>query len=316
MKPASEVLGGARFRRLALPGLVLALGIHPYLMSLLGSWLTRTYAVSGPVLFVIEVALFGMLISSAVTPIYYLYEGFSQKWLTLYAKRLNHRRVESESARWRSLTATRDDLAEENEKDPSPEKERQLRAIEEQLSLVTGFLQDFPRLQTPAGPQYVAERPTLLGNVIASYELYAHTRYEIDGHTLWFHLLNLGPDSGRSSFEEKIDFAEGMVLASASGMVVALVGVVALGVGLTVGDSNVTALGVVEMVLGMGLFFLFYALAIPAHREAGTALRAQVDLAMPNLRKWLSEVEVPADPGDVDRIDAIVHYLRFLTTPR
>jgi hypothetical protein len=77
----SDVLDANRLRTVGLPGLILALAFHPFLAK----WVSAgadVYGLEATAIFVAEIILFGLLISSAVRWIYYIYEGYHGAWLT------------------------------------------------------------------------------------------------------------------------------------------------------------------------------------------------------------------------------------------
>jgi len=199
MKPVEETFSSAAFRRVILPGIILTMGFHP----VLSTWLVRVgsvYDISSTVFLVAEVIFFGLIVSSSIQWIYYVYEGFRLPQLTALVGCINRRRVAGLQEQLRSSQQGRnfDDLSED-------EKDRVTRIYED--------ISDFPLRRADTGAiEHYAERPTRLGNIVATYELYAETRYGVDGIYYWYHLLNLAPDSARKHFEEQYAFAESLVL--------------------------------------------------------------------------------------------------------
>src|SRR5271157_1236779 len=286
MKPVEEAFASETFRRIVLPGIVLTIGIHP----LIARWASpgiSLYGVDPAVLMVVEIIFLGMVASSAIQWIYYVYEGFRIQWLTKPAGRLNQRRV-------RKLTETRREIAALSSRSESQDME---------LNKAYEALLDFPvRRQADGSMEYFSERPTRLGNIVASYELYPESRYGVDGVFYWFHLLSLAPQETRKEFAEKYGFAESLILASFSGAIVAVLHAVTLA-GFGIGRISHRLVFVVLgagpkasaflLVFGIVMWLLFYAAALPAHREAGKIFQCMVDTAMPSFAKWLTEVKVP-----------------------
>ena len=156
MKPVEDAFASETFRRVILPGIVLASGVHP----LIAKWAPRIasqYGVGSTVLLVAEVIFFGLAVSSVIQWIYYIYEGFRLRPLTALAHKLNKRRL-------KTLRTSFDQL--QNVQNPSPSEENR-------LYRVYGALLDFPLKRLDDGSVVrCAERPTRLGNIIAVYELY------------------------------------------------------------------------------------------------------------------------------------------------
>lgn len=306
MKPVEEAFASATFRRVILPGIVLTVGLHP----LLSRWLPRleaAYGINATVLLVAEVLFLGFVVSSAIQWIYYLYEGFRLPALTALAGRVNARKVGHLQQRRQEIQAGR--ALEEL----SPDAYDAVCRIYEDLS-------DFPLRRTSDGTvERYAYRPTRLGNIIATYELYAKTRYGVDGVHYWYHLLNLAPESARRQFDEQYSFAESLVLTSFTGAVVFvfhLTILVGFGMGrcceplviLPFGPSTATVLAS----FGAGVWLLFYRVALPEHRAAGAMLRSMVDAAMPEFLKWIRSVKAPVSAAMESKIDTVTEYLKAL----
>jgi hypothetical protein len=180
------------------------------------------------------------------------------------------------------------------------------------------YISDFPLIrQSDGSTEYKAERPTRLGNIIATYEKYAESRYHVDGIHFWYHFLNLATDTSRKAFEEKYSFAESMVLTSFAGALVATVHLFVL-VGLWIGALSPklimvrlsTGLGLSAWMTALGLtvWLLFYRASLPAHREAGTALRAIIDSVFPNFVAWAATMQFTET--DIERIEKLGEYLK------
>lgn len=294
MKPVEEAFASEAFRRIVLPGIVLTVGFHP-LVSMWTPLVETLYGVGAAVFIVTEVIFFGLLVSSAIQWIYYVYEGFRLKKLTALAGWISDRRV----ATFMAMRAA------------SSDEDRKVQAYE--------YLIDFPLRQRDGSVEHYAERPTRLGNIIATYELYAQSRYNIDGVFYWNHLLNLASDQARKEFKEQYAFAESLVLTSFSGALVAVLHTMVL-VGFAIGawrhDLAVITLrigpraSVSLLTFGLVMWLLFYRAALPAHREAGMIFRSIVDAVVPAFVGWAIGVRVPLPQSAVDQISLLTDYLK------
>lgn len=312
MKPIEEAFSSAGFRGVVLPGVVLTIGLHPILAGFLRRFQTL-YATSETVIVVAEVVIWGMLVSSTINSVYYIYEGFSWPWLTALARQLNERRLRQARAKYESILGGREYA--------SLEPEEKVRA-----ALVHEILTDFPlRTENAGPPERYVRQSTLLGNIIATYELYPRTRYGVDGVYFWFHLIALAPEAIAQEFREKYAFAESIVVTSFAGAVVAFLNGLAL-MGYIIGalkPSAVIANLVVSsrevfalMLFGIIVFVLFYLLALPAHRKAGRSFCAAVDLSISAFNKWSQETSAPLDTVSVERIADRKRYLNSLKPPQ
>ena len=302
MKPVEDAFASDTFRRVILPGIVLAVGIHP-LIARCAHTLDILYGIGATPMLVAEVVFFGLVVSSAINWIYYVYEGFRLEFLTAIAGRLNERRV-------KNLMKVRKDL----QALPS-------RTSSQQNNLYQAYegLKDYPVRKRPDGTiEYFAERPTRLGNIIATYELYAKTRYGFDGVAYWAHLLSFASPEARKEFGDQYAFAESLILTSFAGGLVALLHLAILA-GFAVGKV-LPKLAIVTMhvgpevslaLLAFGVFvwIVFYEAALPAHREAGTTLRSVIDTAVPGFLAWLSKVKAPLDDDTNKKLEKLRRYL-------
>jgi hypothetical protein len=306
MKPVEEAFASTGFRRVILPGIVLTAGFHPLLSNAMPAIVTA-YAVSALVLIVAEVLFFGLVVSSGLQWVYYLYEGFRFPLITRLARRGNELRLARYKTKRQALYSGRTfDQLSVSEQD--------------QVTRLYEYLCDFPLRQHADGSvEHYVERPTRLGNVIATYELYPMSRYGVDGVYYWRHLLNLAPDSSRKEFEDQYAFAENLVLTSFGGAVVALMHVsVLLGwllgkwaeplVSLPIGPITSAWL----VLFGIGVWYLFYRAALPAHREAAAAFRSIVDAVMTKFVEWVRATDAPLQESDRQRIDQLTEYLKAL----
>lgn len=306
MKPVEEAFASGSFRRVVLPGIILTIGLHP----ILSMWLPRlgaTYGVSTTFILITEVVFFGLVLSSGLQWIYYLYEGFRLPKLTALARRVNESKLERSLERRRVLQRGR--------------SFEELTLVEqEEVTRIYEYLVDFPlRPAAGGGVERYAERPTRLGNIIATYELYAETRYGVDGVHYWHHLLGLAPQTTRREFDDQYSFSESLVLASFAGVVVAAIHAICL-LGFLLARSFPTAITVVFtplasfllLLFGVGVWVFFYRASWPAHREAGAIMRATIDAAMPDFKKWIDSIEAPVSADARRKIAEITEYLKAL----
>jgi hypothetical protein len=312
MKPVEDVFSSDIFRRVVLPGIVLSGGLHPFVSPYFPA-ISQLYGIGSTSLIVAEILVLGLVVSSGVQWIYYVYEGFRLPWLTSFAWKINHARVEAYQRRSQQIRAGRDFEA------LSPSEQEQVTRLYE-------FLCDFPVETTKDGlTRHYAERPTRLGNIIATYELYADTRYGIDGTFFWDHLLNLTADSSRKAFDDAYAFAESLVLASFAGAVVMvshLVALVGFGIGLwnssliVIRTSLSPSTSVWTVLVGLVIWLGFYQVSLPAHRDAGASFRAIVDGVMPKFIEWAKSLVVPLPEDTVKAIEALNEYLKNPTRPK
>jgi len=305
---AAEGFGASQLRRFFLPGLISAIGLHTHFPAKLLHNLEGSYGITSTVLFLVEVVLFGFVITSAIVPIFHLFEGFLLPWLTKPAEIWNRWRVFNLQTELHELYGSKslDDM--------SATERAKLVAIESILS-------DFPTKHQDGSYTYEVERPTRLGNIIATYELYAKRRYGVDGIFFWFHLVHLAPEVSREDFKENAVFAESVLLASAAGALVALVAG-SIMVGLVVGNlfpwlvvfeiSANKAATWASMIFGLVAFVIFYRLSWAAHRAAGKSFCALVDLAMPAFQDWATKALVPPPEALKKRAKEIKTYLEIL----
>jgi len=64
------------------------------------------------------------------------------------------------------------------------------------------------------------------------------------------------------------------------------------------------------VLLGLLTWLLFYLAALPAHREAGDALRSIIDIVFPKFIDWAKTVEVPPSSETIKKISALDDYLK------
>jgi hypothetical protein len=312
MKPLQEAFGSRTFRRVVLPGIVITLGLHPALSGLLSEF-GYVYGIrEAAVILVIEIIFWGLLVSSAISPIYYVYEGFLLPALTRRARASNEAKLERLQREWKELSTA----GSYSSLDAS---------TQDRVSIVYEQLQDFPlrRDRSSGETSYVVDRPTRLGNIIATYELYPESRYDVDGVFYWHHLLAFAPASVVAEFSDQYAFAESLLLTSFAGVLVCVANAAIVGgllIGFALPELAVISIGVgfahaVPLcVFGLFVGWLFYSLSLPAHREAGKIFRAGVDLAIPQFIEWVTKVSATL-PAQKPQIRALHVFLESLHLP-
>lgn len=272
MKALDDAFGGSTFQGVVLPGVVGMLAAHPPLVPYLRE-VRQVFDVESGIIVAAEIIVIGLIFSSASRPIYWIYEGFRWKWLTRPAGKWNKRCVMAWQSEMSRIYNGR------SAKELSPDEHDRVETLNENLS-------DFPTQGTDENYYWFAERPTRLGNIISTYELYPSLKYGIDGRTYWHHLLNLAGDSTRKEFDDQQNFARSLVLTSFAGACVSVIGCflllgLLLGklrpslalIGVTVGVRGASVLGCV----GLLIWAAFYWLSLPAHRDASEMFKAIVD---------------------------------------
>ena len=138
MEPVEEAFASDIFRRVILPGIVPAIGMHP-LISIWASFLDSLCGIGATPMLVGEVVFFGLVVSSAIQWIYYVYEGF-----LLEPRIAGHRN----SKRVKKLMELRKTLdAAKNRTTPQ----------QNQFYQVWEELRDFPVKRKNGGVEYFAE---------------------------------------------------------------------------------------------------------------------------------------------------------------
>lgn len=306
MKPVEEALASRSFRRVVLPGIVLTIGFHPLLSGLLRRHAAIYGLTEGVVVIVAEVMFWGLIVSSAVNWVYYIYEGYRLRWITEVARPFNSRRLKSTESKLSELYLTYDTWSDD-------EREMASAFYEE--------LRDYPlKVQQNGDVVHYVYRATRLGNIIATYEMYPETRYGVDGVFYWFHFLQWAPTSAKADFDELYDFAESLVLTSFAGAAVALVHLIACAGFLyahSTGDAPIVlpvrgSESLALLLLGVAFCVLFYYLALPAHREAGKVFKALVDASLSNVTDFIDKTRTSIDSDRSSRAERAHWYLSDL----
>lgn len=284
MKAIEEAFSDGGLRRVILSGVVLTLGVHPIVRPLTEPWL-KGYDVGQAALPLIEVIFFGLIVSSSANWAYYVYEGFIGALLTKPGFSFHDRRHRKLKASIQTIEG----------KTLTPQARRRRAIFYEKLH-------DYPfRRKADGSLETYVDGPTLLANIIATYERYADRAYGVDGVFFWHHLLSLAPDTIRKEFDETYALAESLLLASFAGLLVIACHVVVLA-GILAGRFFAIApapisvrASVTLLLIGFVATMLFYVLALPVHRDAGRIFRALVDLSIPQFRKCVMKASTSVD---------------------
>jgi hypothetical protein len=303
VKPIEDVFSSDTFRRVVLPGIVLAAGIHPLIMKFI-LVAESLYGLSALAMLVSEVVVFGLAVSSAIQWIFYVYEGFRLSWLTKFALQANERRVK-----------TLNDVV-YGPRPTAPLSASQKNALYKSYEQ----LRDYPIRRDENGiAERYADRSTLLGNIIATYELYPEATYGVDGVFYWYHILNFGPESLRKDFADQIAFIESLVLTSFAGVLVALVHAIVLA-GFAVGKwcprwamvrlDFGPRMSACLLLFGLAIWFLFYVAALQPCRDASKIFRTLVDIAMTPFSAWLPNATPSVSSSVTQKAKTFKTYLR------
>lgn len=276
-----DAAGDFSLLRIAIPGAVAAVAVHPLITSWLDPLTRGHFSADTLLVLSLETLVIGLVLNLAARPIIMLYEGFRLPFLTAWLYRFQKARVTRLHRRLFRLT-----------------QEEEAGVFHgQEANAVADSLRDYPVFVDDAGAcGWHAERPTLLGNIIAAYELYPQTRYGFSGITFWHHLLYLAPEAARKDFATKVALAEGLCLGSAAGglvLSVCLAVTFCLGLGALFpqGRIGVAPLSFRELLLvalfGASALCLLYRLALPAYRDTSSSFRALTDLTVPSLRAWM-----------------------------
>lgn len=306
----AEVLGGFYLRRIVLPGAIAAVAIHPFVAGVFEISGAEGLSLDKAVALALEVTVLGMLFTLVIDKIIYSYEGFALPRLTSWMYYRHEQRIAKKITELSSLV---------NNAKTSADTHR--------LSVLERQLRDYPVLIESeggdgSGGYITAERPTLLGNIIATYELYPQSRYGIDGVAFWRHILYLAPETARTDFYEKVAFAESVVLGSSAGLVTFVVGLLAtlcMAFGsffpnMVIGSSPISmAEALWRMIVGLMIFVGLYFLSLPLYRDVSSVFRALTDLSIDRVRGWLKRAPQGMPAGDVAAgSNAVRQYLEHL----
>ena len=279
----STAFGAAFFYRVALPGIVVAILVQPLVSEVPAALGLETYFPQGPITVLGAVALVaGLIFAGTSRSIYYFCEGFiwprSGRTLGVWWQKRKIRKLADRQGQLYEMGENR-----------SPTEEDESR-------IVADSLRDYPiHIDTRAGERwYFADRPTHLGNIIASYELYPHSRYGVDGEAFWHHFRLLAPEGAAKDLDASEAVADGMILTSfAAALGAALNGttlvLMFVGSKLPLLPPAPITTGQLALLTGIGvsMSLIFLRLGKASHREYGRVVRAMVDLTYVELIKRL-----------------------------
>lgn len=309
MKMLESFLGKSRIRSILLPGIAVTVGIHPYLAKPLQALLGGKFPLSDLLIVTLEIAFFGLVFSSGYRGIFYLFEGFAIP----RALQWRERHWRQQLARWTS------ELKDLEERRTELSRHEILRARR-----LTERILDFPMQRSAGGLEPYVSSPTLLGNIIASFEDYPRTRYGLSGEHYWFHLLYLAPSTGVAEFNEKSDSADSLLLACFGWQIVALVQAMFLLLCLvgTLLPKESLIVSPVSVHLATALLvsstlmaWIFYKMALPAFRDLGRSASALIDITVPDLTDFIEKTEVPPTDRLREKSDRFRLFSRFNRVP-
>lgn len=250
----------------------------------------------------------GLILSGSDRFVYYVFEGFRATKLTNWIRQRLEGRVRNRAQRLNHLHS----LVEKSQAD------------ELEATHLAEYLQSFPLQINQAGATYSVVSPTRLGNIVASYELYAESRYGIDGTFYWYHMYFKAPTVAQSQLETNFTVASGWVLAAFAALISIIVyaSILALrGLGEVVSITGILRMELLPrpslsdtsllVILGtaVGLYCLFYYLAIGAHSDYGKQVRAVIDMTIAELIS-LGEGELPSK-GQRDALERRREFLDY-----
>lgn len=270
------------FYRVLLPGVLAVILLAPVRPIGALVWLGVSDLADKTAIFFLIVFAAGLVLSSARHVIYYAAEGFYWvPWAHRFFRRTLQKRVASVHQELTALTRKRTSA-----KLSARERLREMHLYE--------FLSDFPVSTKDGRVQYRVEGPTRIGNVIASYELYADDRYGIDGVFYWFHLRFAAEAPVQAELDRAEAIADGMVFCTVASAAIALT-YAAIGLARVIGlPLEMAGLRLVAVPAPYGVLALcfvascvawagFNRLAIFALRTLGKQMRATIDLGVPSL---------------------------------
>ncbi|MCP4896789.1 MAG: hypothetical protein GY906_07400 [bacterium] len=313
MKAISESLGKLDLRSIVLPGFIVAVSVHPFAHALVSSHLKHLYQGSAAVLFIVEVALLGLTISAFKTRISFLYQGIL--FPEFVAVRLLRRHQERMNRLRRRYFSIRGDRT-----------VQELSAIERRIvSRLTQQLLDYPSKPSLDGMGFEPTNANLLGNIISTARMYPLTRYGLNGEAYWHHFVYLAPEPARTGYSDAKAAADSLILASYSGLLATLVGMIFLlarSLGSVLPDLAVGP-AVVPDSFGWGILFggllitlVFYWQSLPAHRAASRAFQALVDLSATSVQRWINDTDSSNRAASNENAERMRVALRFLKAPK
>ena len=280
------------FYRVALPGVVTVILLAPLRPAWLTPWADT--GLDKTTIFLTAVIGIGLCMSGARTFIYYLFEGFYWMPWSEWQRRRLQEKIDAAHEKYKLLEQKRETAGEISK----TEERREARLL--------AFLNDFP-INTETNPYYFPDRPTRVGNVIASYELYAKDRYGIDGVFYWFHIRFSAPAYAQTELDRVEAIADGMLFSTFASMASVLFYAIAA-VGRIIGyflESTSLRPWLIPppttdkalagfLALSVLCALVFRQIALFSFRALGKQFRAVVDLVAPTIVK-LGDAWLPSD---------------------
>jgi len=307
MNDLANAFGSAVFFRMLLPGLILTIGIHPFIASWRGlPSLRGVYPGGQSGVFFAEVVGFGLVAYAATTPVYQCAQGLILSWMTRPARWLNERKFDAVYSEFEGLY-------------DGKEYRQVPAAAADRMQRLYVYLSDYPIEHDEDGiPRFAVRHATTVGNISATYERYPDSRYGVNGEAYWEHLLLFMSDEAVKELDSNQAVAMGTLLACTAGwltLVIATVSAVAMLFGdafpsLTVGALPVDNVTLAALAVYGGLSAcLFNYLACVAHRQYGRLYRACVDVHIKEFAAWLAAHDAPLSPSCTARAEEMRGYL-------
>ncbi|HEY0004896.1 MAG TPA: hypothetical protein VGB17_08800 [Pyrinomonadaceae bacterium] len=309
MGKLTESFAPALFFRIIIPGLVLAIGLHPFAHTILEEHIKLgAYPVDGNLLFISEIIFLGLITYAATNRLHSIAEGTKLPYLTIIFYWWNKRRLRRQSQRLYQLY-----LGEDSGKSDA--------AAKREILKLTDYLNDFPVEVRGGVPTYQIYRHTRLGNIIASYQSYTISRYRIDDATYWHHIRYRMPSDVRGELGGLLSTAEGTVLALVCGWIILLIVLLTEAArqiqvwwpSLAIGQSPIPDSLLRDLLLYAAfIIVLFNFLARETHRLYGKHFRAAFDTHVNSFMEWLKGHHTEWDETLLRKHDALMYYLIYL----
>lgn len=259
-------------------------------------------------MFLAEMTAFGLIAYAASTPVYHIAQGLIFPWMTQPARLFN---------KWRFNRKY--DAFEQGYGTKTYEQVDAITAKKLQQLFV--YLSDYPIERDENGiPRFVLRYATRVGNITATYERYADTRYGVNAEGFWDHFLFLVPTEARKELDSVQAIAVGTLLSSAAGWMVFVIAV-AVGIGRAVNELSGLRVGSVPIsenaVIGLAFYgliaaILFDYLSRVIHREYGRLFRACLDVHIGKFETWLDAHQAPLTRARIDSAEAFRQYSSYL----
>lgn len=283
--------------RVLLPGALATAFLYPLLVASypeLAVHLTLDFKGNWQQLVLISgmIFVFGALASALNGEVYKIYEG-----RILWPRRLLDAAVGKQQTRVESLLRDKDDAKEAG-------RQTQLAEVWYQLRL-------YP--VDDEGKQY-AQRPTLLGNILAGYEEYSDKRYGMDSVFFWPRLWLQMDKEKKQEIDSSWSVADGFLSLSAVSFLGGALWILMLAVnalGISALDLPLSWWGTLFAGIAFGaLGYGFYRLSLPFHRQNGELFKSIFDLYRDKIWSMTS-----MKPNEIQAWDAAWSYLQYLQVP-